>query len=163
MRARTLLAAVAGLLLMLPAAADAQVRLGPQLSFGGDTDFGIGGRLVANATTLPHWDWIATFDVFFIDDNPSVDRSYWEVNGNLAYNFGIPEVPSLSPYAGGGLNISRLSREVVSSGAESDDTDLGINLFAGTQFESASVTPFAEIRVVLEGSDQVVLTGGILF
>ncbi len=163
MRISSLLAAVAGVLLLLPATAEAQVRLGPQLSFGGDTDFGIGVRVVANAKTLPHWDWIGTFDVFFIDDNPNFDRSYWEVNGNLAYNFGIPEAPSLSPYVGGGLNISRLSREDISSGAESDNTDLGVNLFAGTQFEGASITPFAEIRIVLEGVEQVVLTGGILF
>ena len=163
MRAHTLLAAVAGVLLMLPNTADAQLRLGPQLSFGDNTDLGIGVRVVANAKTLRHWDWIGTFDVFFIDDNPNFDRSYWEVNGNLAYNFGIPEVPSLSPYVGGGLNISRLSREDTSSGADFDDTDLGVNLFVGTQFQGSSITPFAEFRVVLEGPEQVVLTGGILF
>ncbi len=163
MRTRTLLAAVAGLLLMLPAPANAQVRLGPQLSFGGDTDLGIGARILANVESLDHWDFIGTFDVFFIDDSPNTDRSYWEVNGNLAYNFGVPETPSLSPYVGGGLNISRLSRENVDSGAESDNTDLGINLFVGTQFEGGSITPFAEVRIVVEGSDQVVLTGGFLF
>ena len=163
MRISSLLAVVAGVLLMVPANADAQVRIGPQLSFGGDTDIGIGGRVVANVKSLPHWDFIGTFDVFFIDDNPNFDRSYWEANGNLAYNFGLPEAPSLSPYVGAGLNIAHISREDVFSGADFDDTDLGLNFFVGTQFEGGSVTPFAELRIVAEGGDQVVLTGGILF
>jgi len=163
MRAYTMLAAVAGALLLVPMTADAQVRLGPQLSFGDDTDFGIGGRVVANVESLPHWDFIGTFDVFFIDDNSNFDFDYFEANGNLAYNFGVPEVPSLSPYVGGGLNISRLSRKEISSGLENDNTDLGLNLFVGTQFEGGSITPFAEFRIVVEGADQVVLTGGLLF
>ena len=163
MRIHTLLAATASVLLMLPGAADAQVRLGPQISFGDDTDFGIGGRIVANVESLPHWDFIGTFDVFFIDDSPNFDRSYWEANGNLAYNFGVPEAPSLSPYVGGGLNISRFSATEVSTGTDRDNTDLGLNLFVGTQFEGGSVTPFAEFRIVAEGAEQVVLTGGILF
>ncbi len=163
MRISTLAAAVVGVLLIVPANADAQVRIGPQLSFGGDTDLGIGARVLANVKSLPHWDFIGTFDVFFIDDSPNVDRNYWEINGNLAYNFGLPEAPSLSPYVGGGLNISHISREDIDSGADFDNTDLGLNLFVGTQFEGGSVTPFAEFRIVAEGADQVVLTGGILF
>lgn len=163
MRISSLLAAVAGVLLLLPATAEAQVRLGPQISFGGDTDFGIGARVVANVQSLRHWDFIGTFDVFFIDDNPNFDRNYWEANGNLAYNFGIPEVPSLSPYVGGGLNIAHKSREEVESGEDRDDTDLGLNLFVGTQFQGASITPFAEFRIVAEGAEQVVITGGFLF
>lgn len=163
MRISTLLAAAASVLLFMPATADAQVRLGPQVSFGGDTDFGVGGRVVVNVKTLRHWDFIGTFDVFFIDDNPNSDRDYWEINGNLAYNFGIPEVPSISPYVGGGLNIAHKSREDLSTGADSDDTDLGLNLFVGTLFEGGSVTPFAEFRIVEDGGDQVVITGGILF
>ncbi|MFQ5530772.1 MAG: outer membrane beta-barrel protein [Gemmatimonadota bacterium] len=163
MRARTLLAAVAGVLLMLPATANAQVRLGPQLSWGDDTDLGVGGRVLANVESLVHWDFIGTFDVFFVDDNSTFDNSYWEANGNLAYNFRVPEAPSLSPYVGAGLNISRFSRERRDTGAESDNTDLGVNFFVGTQFEGGSVTPFAEFRVVAEGAEQVVLTGGILF
>ncbi len=161
MRIPSLLAAMAGVLLMLPGAADAQVRLGPQISFGGDTDFGIGGRIVANVESLEHWDFIGSFDIFFPDDGPNNDISYWEANGSLAYNFGLPEAPSLSPYVGAGLNIAHISVE--NAGNDFDDTDLGLNLFVGTQFKGGSVTPFAEIRFVAEGAEQVVLTGGILF
>lgn len=154
MRSFNVLAAAAAALFLLPATADAQVHIGPQLSYGGDTEFGVGGRVVANVESLAHWDFIGTFDVFF----PDGDVDVWEANGNLAYNFGLPEAPSLSPYVGIGLSILHVSV------GSADDTDLGINFFAGTQFESSSsVTPFAEIRLVAEGADQVVLTGGILF
>lgn len=161
MRVSTLTVAVAGLLMLLPATAAAQVRLGPQLSFGDDTDIGIGARVVVNAGASQRWDFIGTFDVFFPDDGPNNDVSYWEANGNLAYNFGVEGAPSLLPYAGAGLNISHVS--IDNASGNFDDTDLGINLFAGTQFQSQSVTPFAELRVVVEGADQLVLTGGILF
>lgn len=161
MRTRTLLAAVAGVLLLLPASADAQIRIGPQLSWGGDTDLGIGGRVLANVGTLNHWDFIGTFDVFFPDDSPTNDVSYWEANGNLAYNFGLPDVPALSPYVGIGLNIAHVS--VDRESGDFDDTDLGINFFVGNQFDAGSMTPFAELRLVAEGADQVVLTGGLLF
>ncbi|TFG66195.1 MAG: hypothetical protein E4H28_02565 [Gemmatimonadales bacterium] len=161
MRVSTLMAAAAGVLLLLPATADAQVRLGPQLSFGDDTDFGIGGRAIVNVQSLRHWDFIGTFDVFFPDDGPNNSLNYWEANGNMAYNFGVPETPSLAPYVGVGLNIAHISGD--NPGGDFSDTDLGLNFFAGTQFEGRSVTPFAEIRVVAEGADQLVVTGGVLF
>ena len=153
MRSFNLLAAAAVALFLVPATANAQVHLGPQLSYGGDTEFGVGGRMVANVESLQHWDFIGTFDVFF----PDGDVDYWEANGNLAYNFGLPDAPSLSPYVGTGLSIAH-----VSVGSASD-TDLGINFFVGTQFEGSSTTPFVELRLVAEGADQVVITGGLLF
>ena len=161
MRVRNILAAVAAVLLLLPTSADAQIRIGPQLSWGDDTDLGIGGRVVASVGTLNTWDFIGTFDVFFPDDSPANDISYWEANGNLAYSFGLPDLPALSPYAGFGLNIAHVS--VGTDSGDFDDTDLGINFFIGNQFDAGSMTPFAELRVVAEGASQVVLTGGILF
>lgn len=154
MRSMNVLAAAAAALFLLPAAADAQVHIGPQLSYGGDTEVGVGGRVVANVESLEHWDFIGTFDVFF----PGGDVDVWEANGNLAYNFGLRDIPDLSPYVGVGLNIFHVSV------GSADDTDLGLNFFAGTQFQgSGSTTPFVELRLVAEGADQVVLTGGLLF
>lgn len=162
MRMRSLFIAAAAFVLALPATAVGQVTLGPELSYGGDTDIGIGGRVLVGVESLEHWDFIGTFDVFFPDDGPNNDVSYWEANGNLAYNFLIADAPSIFPYVGGGLNIAHASVEF-DDGSDTSDTDLGINLFGGTKFESSSVTPFVELRVVLEGADQVVVTGGILF
>lgn len=161
MRVRNVLAATAAVLLLLPATANAQVRFGPQLSWGDDTELGVGGRALVNVQSLIHWDFIGTFDVFFPDDSPTNDISYWEANGNLAYNFGVPDAPGLSPYVGAGLNIAHVS--VDRESGDFDDTDLGINFFVGNQFDGGSTTPFVELRVVAEGADQWVLTGGLLF
>jgi opacity protein-like surface antigen len=162
MRKRAIIAAVAAVLLAGPATAGAQVHFGGQLSFGSDQDLGLGARLLANVTSLEHWDFIGTFDWFFPDEPVGQDRTYWEVNGNLAYNFNIQSAPSISPYVGGGLNIAHLSKEF-EDGRDSSDTDLGINLLAGTQFGTKAVTPFVELRVELAGGEQFVITGGLLF
>lgn len=164
MRIRSTIIAAAALMLAVPATGTAQVSLGPQLSWGGDTDIGIGGRVLVGVESLPRWDFIGTFDVFFPDDGPNNDVSYWEANGNLAYNFVIEDAESIFPYVGGGLNIGRVSNEF-DDGSDVSNTDLGINLLGGTQFEAASVIPFVEIRLLIEGAPdgQVVLTGGVLF
>lgn len=154
MRIRTTIMAVAALLLAVPATGSAQVHFGPQLSWGGDTDVGVGGRVLVGVESLPRWDFIGTFDVFFPDG-----FDYWEVNGNLAYNFVIEDAESIFPYAGGGLNIGSFDPD----GPGDGDTELGINLFAGTQFEAESIIPYLEVRLVIEAAEQVVLTGGVLF
>jgi hypothetical protein len=151
------------LAVVLPGTALGQVSLGPELSFGGDTDLGVGGRVLANVTSLEHWDFVGTFDVWFPDDGPNNDVSAWEANGGLAYNF-LVEDTNVFPYAGAGLNVFHVSVDNFDSpGGGADDTDLGLNVFGGIKFPASSVTPFAEVRAVLEGADQVVITGGILF
>lgn len=162
MRTRSLIIAAAAFMLALPATAVGQVQLGPQLSFGDDTDIGIGGRVLTNVESLEHWDFIGTFDIWFLDDTANTDRSAWEINGNLAYNF-IVEDSSLFPYAGGGLSIFHFSAEDRDTGADFDDTELGINFLGGLKFPGESITPFVELRIVAEGAEQLVVTGGILF
>jgi opacity protein-like surface antigen len=162
MRRRALITVFTALLLLGPATAMGQVQFGGQLSFGSDQDVGLGGRLLANVSSLEHWDFIGTFDWFFPDEPVGQDRTYWEVNGNLAYNFDIAGAPSISPYVGGGLNIAHFSREDA-DGSGNSDTDLGLNLLGGLQFEAKAVTPFVELRVELSGGDQLVITGGLLF
>lgn len=163
MRIRSLVMTAAALLLTVPTTAVGQVSFGPQLSYGGDTDIGIGGRVLANVESLEHWDFIGTFDVWFPDDGPGDnDVSAWEANGNLAYNF-VVEDTSLNPYAGAGLSIFHVSVDNDGPGDDFDDTDLGLNFFGGLKFPGQSMTPFVEVRAVLEAADQVVLTGGLLF
>lgn len=171
MRIRSLLQVLALSLLAIPATAHAQdgardgrgVDLGPQILYGGDTDLGVGGRLIVNVESLPNWDFLASFNVWFPDAN-GADVNAWEGNANLAYNFLIEDVESIFPYVGAGLNIFHVSVENNSPGnGDFDNTDLGVNLFGGTKFTAGSLTPFAEVRVVIEGSDQVVLAFGLLF
>lgn len=167
--------AVVAVLLSLPGLADAQRRAAPrrqaarqpvsfgaQLSYGSDTDFGIGGRVVLGLQSLfptTPLDAHVGFDYFFPDAPAGVNLTYWEINGNVAYR--IPNVrSSLAPYVGGGLNIAHVSAD---PGAVSD-TKVGLNLLAGTTFGTRSkVKPFAEARLILSGGEQFVVTGGVRF
>ena len=150
---KTLVAAAAMLCLMGVETASAQgFRWGPEVSLGTDTDLGLGARaefdFSGSALTI-----IASFDYYF-PDGPATS---WEINGNLIYNFTIPSAPTVTPYAGGGLNIGHVSSDGVS------DTDPGLNLLGGTRFDAGSIMPFVEIKFTIEGVEQFVVTGGILF
>ena len=153
----TVAAIFAVALLALPGTARGQdVQLGPQLSLADDYDAGLGGRAVFNVGDPGGWEGIGSFDVFF----PDGDVDYWELNGNFHYNFAIEDAPSLYPYVGPGLNIGRAYGDL------GDNTELGVNVVAGTKFQAAErFTPFAELRLTLEGirEDEVTLTGGLLF
>lgn len=141
--------------LLTAAPSSAQVHLGPQVSLGSDSDVGLGARIVGG---VPHYagiEFAGSFDIFF----PDGDLDWWELNGNLIYNFEIPEAASFRPYAGGGLNVTRTDRPVRDA-----DTDLGLNVLGGAKFPNdGPVTPYLELRGTIEGADQFVITGGILF
>ena len=127
-------------------------RWGPEVSLGTDTDLGLCARgefdFSGSAMTI-----ISSFYYYFPDG--SVD--YWEINWNLNYNFNIPSAPTVTPYSGGGLNIGHASAEGYS------DTDPGLNLLGGARFDAGSIMPFAEVKFTIEGVEQFVVTGGILF
>jgi len=150
---KTLVAAAVMLCLVGVESASAQgFRWGPEVSLGTDTDLGLGVRgefdFSGSALTI-----IASFDYYFPDG--SVD--YWEINGNLIYNFDIASAPTVTPYAGGGLNIGHASSDGFS------DTDPGLNLLGGVRFDAGSIMPFVEAKFTIEGVEQFVVTGGILF
>lgn len=156
------LGALALVIVTGPAApAAAQVHLGPQISLGGDTDVGIGGRVVAGMPDYSGLEFVGSFDVFF-PDNDHLD--YWEINGNLVHNFEVPEASAIRPYAGGGVNIARFDRDPRIGGTDDrDDTDVGLNLLGGMKFPMENVAPYVELRLEVEGGDQFVVTGGLLF
>ena len=140
------LAAAFSLLAAAPSAA--QVHLGPQVSLADDADVGIGGRLVAGVPQYSGVEFAGDFD-------------YWELNGNLIYNFEIPEASAFRPYAGGGLNVARFDDV---GPTDAGDTELGLNILGGAKFPNEGpVTPYLELRAEIEGGEQFVITGGILF
>ena len=160
MRVRHLLALV-GILAGAAAATDAQaqVRFAPQVSFGSDSDLGIGARVNFGLTSLfrqPGFNGIASFDYFF----PGNNVNYWELNANLTYM--IPGVRgNVAPYAGGGFNYGHVS---VDNCTGCGNGDVGINLLGGLNFRTRTkLTPFIEGRLALGGGDQFVLTGGLYF
>jgi hypothetical protein len=131
-------------------------RWGPELSLATDTDFGLGARVEFDFNNSP-LTVVGSFDYYF----PDGPVDYWEINGNLIYNFDIPSAPSVTPYAGGGLNIAHASRDT-ESGSFSD-TDPGLNLLGGARFDAGSLMPFVEMKFTIEGAEQFVVTGGLLF
>jgi hypothetical protein len=145
-----------------PSAAGAQVahespHFGVQLNYGNDSEFGLGGRVRYGLQGLfpaAPLSSIASADVYF----PGGGVTWFDLNYNVVYNFRPASAPKVTPYAGGGLNFVYLHQSAGS------DTHLGLNIIGGTEFRSSSrVTPFAELKFVIEGGDQLVLTGGIKF
>jgi opacity protein-like surface antigen len=160
--------AVALLVAAAPGTAQAQLpfRLGGQISWGDDSDVGIGVRYENNLTALGpgvrNLRVIGSFDWFFPGDVGGADVTYWEINANLAWAFRIPG-SRIAPYAGGGLNIARVDVDAAGIGGGSN-TDVGLNLLGGLSFPSmGKLTPYVEMRVELSGGEQFVLTAGLLF
>jgi len=135
------------------------VHFGAEASWGSDTDFGVGARLayglgglIQNVPLALH----ASFDWFF----PGSGLTWWEINGNVVYNFDVRTMPTITPYLGAGLSFAHAGFSGLAS-----DNNLGFNLVGGAQFKLASskITPFAELRLDAHSGSQMVLTGGILF
>jgi hypothetical protein len=149
-----------------PAPRAQRPSFGVELDWGSDTDFGIGGRGVFGLQSLfpkTPLDAIVSFDYYFPSGAPAgTSIHFWEINGNVAYRFTVPARSALRPYAGSGLNIAHASASA--GGASASNTELGLNLLAGTTFKvKGTLTPFAEIRGVVGNANQVVLTGGVRF
>ncbi|MGE0354185.1 MAG: outer membrane protein [Gemmatimonadales bacterium] len=164
MRGRTL-AAVAALVLGAGVGGlAAQTSFGGQINWGDDSDLGIGGRIefgLANMVNVPELKAIGSFDYFFPDAPSGVDVTYWEINGNVAYQF-TKVKGRILPYAGGGLNIAHGSASF--GGFSGGDTKVGLNLMGGIDFKtSGRLTPFVEAKFEAGGGEQFVLSGGILF
>ena len=132
-------------------------RWGPELNLGFDQDFGIGARVEYDVPSPP-LSIIGSFDYYF----PGGNYDYWEINGNVVYNFDVPDARTITPYAGAGLNIAHFSREQ-SDGSSRGNTDLGLNILGGARFDAGSIMPFVEFKGTIDGGDQFVITGGVLF
>lgn len=135
-----------------PTRVQAQIAFGPELLFGTEFDFGLGGRIVAGMGTEIPLEFQGGFNVFL----PDRDVDYWELNGNVWYTIDTPAVGA--PYIGGGLNIGRRSTSESFS-----STELAVNLGGGYRFNFTNTAPFIEARFALGGHDQFVIGGGFLF
>lgn len=163
---------LAGLVLLATnaGAAAAQTVFGPQLSWGDDSDLGIGARLELPLAGMMSTDpsspasklrLVGSFDWFFPDDGVGIDVDWWEINANLTYPI---EAEGVRPYVGGGLNFAHVSVHFDDALLDDvSDTDVGLNLLGGLKFLLGTLDAFAEARFALGGADQFVLTSGILF
>ncbi|HWO89643.1 MAG TPA: hypothetical protein VNL98_10895 [Gemmatimonadales bacterium] len=155
--------AVAALVAAVPTEAVAQgaaraFGFGGQVSWGGESDLGIGLRYENRHTvlmaSLPTLRYSLSFDLFF----PGQGVSYFETNFGALYGFSSMGGGSVTPYAGGGLNLA------LTTGGGAGNADVGLNLIGGAQFRAMGrMTPYAEVRLELGGGEQFVITGGLMF
>ena len=166
MRIVPLVGAVA-LALVAAQPARAQWKFGPEVTWASNSiGIGIGARAeVGLAQFIPGakaFSAFGTFDYFFPSSGYGVSPSYWELAVNGAYHFDIPSVKSIAPYAGAGLVIAHSSVSV--GGYSASASNVGLNLFGGTQFKPiGKITPFAQLRLELQSSSAFAITGGVLF
>jgi len=131
--------------------AEAQVRFGPQLSWADDAELGIGGRITGDVDVFENTDALRSLRgigefIYYTDDTFDL----WEINlnGALPVRFGDSGTDF---YAGAGLNI-----------ANGGDTEIGINLLGGLNFDLGNLDAFADAGIRLNGSDQFVISGGLM-
>lgn len=139
--------AAAAFLALGPVAVSGQVQLGPTLAWGDDgADFGIGATLGARLPSLGEGVGVmADFIIFFPDNS-----DYFEVNGNITYDFPI-EGSTVLPFALAGLNIARASNDVFSN------TEVGLNLGGGLVFDAGDFRPQVGGRFEIDGGEQFVV------
>lgn len=142
---------VLGLLVFPAQQLHGQAAFGLQGNWGSEADFGVGGRVLLNIPNV-NLEAVLSADVFF----PDADVDWLEFNGNIFYHFHAPGAANVLPYAGGGLNITRIS-------GNGSTTETGLNLAGGVRFPRPGITPFLEARAVISDADQIVLTFGLLF
>lgn len=125
--------------------------------------FALGAGLRISTPTLP----IAinpTFDYYFVDDNDDfasiedvTDVSLMQFTVNALYEFGFDNA-AFTPYAGPGLSVVRWSVN------DESETDVGLNLVGGAQFNTGSLRPFVEAHFVVGGDIQpAAITAGLRF
>jgi len=138
-------------------AADAQIRLGPQLSLGTDSGLGLGGRLVF-PLRVGVLGMDGAFDGnYFFGGGTGVD-SWVDLNANV--RIPVPIARDFTTRIGAGVNATFISFDQPGTPTTSTETDFGFNLLGSIGLPERRLAPFAEVRAVLGGASQVVLTGG---
>lgn len=145
--------------LAVPGTAQAQIGLGVLAAFHDDMDFGVGAFVDAPMEGIHENVHLMGDFTWFFPDVDGVD--YFEINGNLLYDFPMPE-QNFTPFALGGLNIARLSADEDETGLDFSDTEVGLNLGGGLTFGTGSLRPSVGARVELGGGEGFVLFGSIL-
>jgi opacity protein-like surface antigen len=156
---KKLLCAVAlAAMLGVPASASAQLRAGPILAYHTDLeDVGIGAFLdiplasVAGLSITPSFIW------YFPEDG-----TIFEVNGDAVYTFTVAPDSPVEPFALAGINIMRFSYDAGPFGSYSN-TDVGLNLGGGVNFQAGSLSPFAGAKFEIQDGTGFVIFGGLGF
>ncbi len=146
--------ALAALFALSPAAAQAQIYLGPEVAWNDDFDVGVGAGIEFDLPQLYEGiTFMGDFIYYFPgDDSAGRDLNYFEFNTNLSYDLPLEDVPVV-PFGLAGLNIGRRSVDVDVSGEEGSvsNTEIGLNLGAGVKFNLGSFRPRVAARFAIGG------------
>ena len=145
-------------MLAVPAAAVAQINIGPLAAFHDDFDFGVGAFAGIPVPSLDENLSIVPSFVYYFPDNFDA----WEMNGDVVYAFEVSDDTPVLPFAFAGLNLTRVSVDLGTFGSASS-TEMGLNLGGGIQFRSESVNPFSGAKFTLGDFDGFVIFGGVGF
>ncbi|MGE0440131.1 MAG: hypothetical protein AB7L66_07625 [Gemmatimonadales bacterium] len=147
-KAPLLLALAAGLGTTAAQAQTHRAHLGPRLSYNFDAEaLAVGVQLgVPMARRL---EFYPSFDVYFPDRG-----SLWGLNADFKYRVAQSRSADWL-YLGSGLNLAH--RRVGSA----DNTDAGLNLFAGAEPLRGRVHPFGEARLTLGDGSSFQIAGGL--
>ena len=95
-------------------------------------------------------------DLEEILDLATPERTYWEANLNLTWDF--TRGGAVIPYAGLGANYGRLETELL--GFTSDEDDFGANVLAGMRIKDRF---YVEAKQEFGGGEMFVLSAGVRF
>jgi len=155
MMKKLLAAAAMSAALAAPQAARAQATVGPIVGVHEEADFGVGAYLGIPVPSLADGLSInPSFTYFF----PGGSREYWEINGDVVYDFGLSGDAPVVPFALAGLNVA-----TASGGGRGGDTDLGLNLGGGVTFATRSARPLVGGRFEIGGGEGFVVFAGVGF
>ena len=168
---------VALLFLAVPSQdAHAQVKIGPRavVSVGDISDaggdFGIGADVRFLAGDLPVT-FNGAFDYYFVSDqeipgtNEEIGATIFTIDFNALYMFGVDN-QAFTPYAGGGLGITRysLDQDTQFGTFGASTTEVNLNIVGGAEFPLEQFTPFVQAQFGVGGDfDRFNIAGGLLF
>jgi hypothetical protein len=149
------------LLLCGATAVEGQLRVGGELAFADDVDFGIGALVEVPLTSInENLEFGGRFDFFFPDG-----YDYWEINGDVRYLFPLPDNSQVVPYALAGLAIGRISADIdvdiPGVNVDASNTEVALRLGGGVKFPMERVTPFAELGLGIGDIPDFAIRGGL--
>jgi outer membrane immunogenic protein len=139
--------------------ASAQVQAGPLLAYHTDAEaVGIGAFVGIPIASIPGLAIAPDFLWYFPDG-----YDFFAINGDLSYTIEVSPDSPVVPFVFAGLNIARFSYDDVPAGFDSSNTEVGLNLGGGVNFQAGSLNPFVGAKFVIQDNTWFVIAAGLSF